>query len=253
MTEVLLAGAGQQMKVFLSAWRFTVVLGVVQPAVLVLVTLAGRPDDPVGTTRTATAVVLTGIWSTTVWAGAGVLRRERVEGTLAATLISVRDPRLVVVGKSIGSSLLSTALVLVTVGAVLAALRRPVTVEHPAAFALALAAALLSAVALGVALSCLFVLTRHAIHVSSALMYPVLLLGGMLIPLPAVPAALRPLSWPVSLRWANDVLRAAVAGSPDLRALGLVLLLSAGYAAGGALAFRAVDRLVRRKGTLDLV
>lgn len=255
MTEVVLASARQQLRVFLSAWRFTVVLGVVQPAVLLLVTLGGRSDldDPVVTARTAAAVVLTGVWSTTVWAGAGILRRERVEGTLATALISVRDVRLVIVGKSLGSSVASATLVLLTVSTVLPLMGRSVKVEHPWWLAAGMLAALLSAIALGSALSCLFVLTRHAIHISSALMYPVFLLGGLLLPLSSVPAALRWLSWPISLRWANDVLRAAVSGTPDPWSLGLVLLLTVGYAVGGALAFNRVDRLVRQKGTLDLV
>lgn len=252
--DIVLVSARHQLLMFLSAWRFTVVLGVIQPAVFLLVTLGAAPTaGSAYAGRTSVAVLLTAFWSFTVWTGAGILRRERAEGTLAATLVSARDPRLVLVGKSLGASSASGVLIVVTITAVLLGLRQPVTVEHPIWFAVGLLVVLASGTALGMLLSCLFLVTRFGAQISSALMYPVFLLGGLLIPLSTVPVPLRWLSWLVSLHWVNEFLVSSTSGDPDLAALGLTGLLTAVYAVAGAVAFDRVSDLARRRGTLELV
>lgn len=228
-------------------------LGVVQPMVFLLLTLAPQTDPPAAEgTRVAFGVLLTAFWGSTVWSGAGILRRERFQGTLARTLTGVRDPRLVVLGKSLGSSLVSVTLVTTTVAVVLAVLRQPVQLAGAGWLLLGLLFVLLSGTSVGVLIGSLFILSRHGPQLSSALMYPVYLLGGMLIPPELVPVWLRWLSWGISLRWLQDFLVSAASGRVDLAALLAAVALTVGYGVGAALLFRRVTDIARRQGTLDL-
>lgn len=98
-------------------------------------------------------------------------------------------------GKSLGSSLVSVALVTTTVAVVLAVLRQPVQLAGAGWLLLGLLVVLLSGTSVGVLIGSLFILSRHGPQLSSALMYPVYLLGGMLIPPDLVPGWLSWLSW----------------------------------------------------------
>jgi ABC-2 type transport system permease protein len=228
-------------------------LGVVQPLVFLLVTLTPQTDPPAAEgTRAAFGVLLTAFWGSTVWSAAGILRRERMQGTLARTLTSVRDPRLVVLGKSFGSSLVAIALVTATVAGTLALLRQPVQLDGGGWLLLGLALVVLSGTGVGLLLGSLFVLSRHGPQLSSALMYPVYLLGGMLVPPDLVPGWLGWLSWGISLRWLQQYLVAAAGGRLDLPALLAAGALTAGYAVAGAWLFRRVTDLARRQATVEL-
>lgn len=251
---VLLASARHQILMFKMTWRIPVVLGVVQPTVLLLVTLS-LPAQVTSAyaSRVSIGVLLTSFWSFTIWTCAGILQRERSEGTLAPCLISVRDFRLILVGKSLGASAMSVLIILATVGAVLAGFGRPLRLDHPGWLLVGMAALLLSGLALGVGLSSLFVLTRFGPQLSAALMYPVFLLGGLLTPLSTLPSGIRWLSWGISLRWTKAFLASAATGAPNLFALGMVVALTAGYAVAAAMAFNRFSALARKEGTIDLV
>lgn len=251
---VLLSSARHQFVLFLGAWRIPTVLGIVQPAVLLLVALSLRDHvSPAYVSRVATGVLLVSFWSFTVWTSGGILHRERIDGTLVRCLLGVRDFRLVLLGKSLGTSLASVLMIVVTVTVVLAGLGQPVRFDHLGWLVVGLVAVLLSGLAVGVGLASLFVLTRFGPQLSAALMYPVFLLGGLLTPLSALPSGVRWLSWAVSLRWAKAFLASTVAGTPDLFALGMVLALTAAYAAAASVAFDRFGQLVRAKGTIELV
>jgi ABC-2 type transport system permease protein len=251
---VVMASARHQVLMFLRAWRIPAVLGFVQPGVLLLVTLSLPVQvTPAYTSRAAIGVLLTSFWSFTIWTCAGILQRERSDGTLAPCLIGVRDFRLVIVGKSLGASVMSGLMIAATESVVLAAFRYKPRFDHPEWLPAGLAALLLSGLTLGVGLSSLFVLTRFGPQLSAALMYPIFLLGGLLTPLSALPSAIRWLSWGVSLRWAMAFLTSTTAGTPDMFALGMVIVLTIGYAAVAAMVFNRFTTLVRMKGTIDFV
>ncbi|GAA1938375.1 ABC transporter permease [Kitasatospora viridis] len=249
--SALAVSARHQVLIYLMEWKFSLVLGVVQPAVLLLVNLSSV-TDPAAAGRVVLGVVLMSFWTSTVWNGAGILRLERAEGVLAASLYSCRSALVVLVGKSFGSSLLAVVSVLLTVSLSLAALGQPISVGSPGWLLLGLLVVLLSGTALGVLLSCVFLVSRFGAQISGALMYPVFLLAGLLIPLRMIPRELGALSWIVSFRWAMAFLESCTAGRPALADLGVTVLLSLGYAALGHYAFGYVSRRARVAGTLDL-
>lgn len=252
--NVVTSSARHQILVFLSEWRVPVILGVVQPAVFLLITLRAPAHMTTSyASHVSIGVLLIAFWSFTVWTGAGILERERAEGTLAACMIGVRDMRLVLVGKSLGVNLVSALMIVVTVCAELMALGQPVRFDHPGWLIVGLMALLLSGLALGVGLSSLFVLTRFGPQISSALMYPIFLLGGLLTPLSALPVGVRWVSWGISLRWAMTFLTSTTDGAPDFFALTMVMVLTMVYAVAGAFAFNRISTFVREKGTIDLV
>jgi ABC-2 type transport system permease protein len=250
--EVVATGARHQMAV-VRAHPLFFIGGVVQPAALMTVMFLARGQPSgAGVTAVASAVVLMAYWGSTVWQGAAILRRERLLGTLAASVRGLHDPMLVLVGKALGASLAPAALILLTVAGMLVLFDARIQVAAPVWFVVGLVAALLSGTALGTMLCSLFLLTRYGPQLSSALLYPVYLLAGLLIPPGLFPAWISALGWPVSLRWAQEFLVSAAAGKPDFAAFGLMALLTTGYAVCGVLAFRRVDRLARERGTLEL-
>ena len=232
---------------------FILLLGVVQPAVLVLVSLLpGADPSAEDGTRVAVGTLLTSFWASTVWTSGGILRRERFQGTLARALTGVRDPRLVVWGKSAGASLVSAATVAITVAVTFAVLQQPVRLPDPLSFALGLVVLLISGMTIGMLLGAVFVYSRYGPQLSSAIMYPVFLAGGMLVPLDALPSFTRWVSAAISLRWLQTYFTEAADGTGGGRALLAALALTACYAVAGSVLFRRILHHARVKGDLDL-
>lgn len=225
---------------------------VVQPAVFLLITAGVRTPDPARATWLVSAVALTAVWSSTVWIAGGVLRRERTAGTLARCVTSVRPASLILLGKSLGATVYSmTAIVASTVAAALV-LGLPIAAAKPSWVVVAVLVTALSATALGMLLSCLFLVTRHGLAWSSALMYPVFLLGGLLIPHDVLPSWLSWLPSVVSLRWIHEFLTTAADGVVRFTPLGIALSLTVVYFGVATLALRRSVDSARKQGSLDL-
>jgi ABC-2 type transport system permease protein len=249
---VLLASARMQGRQTLSAPP-TLVAGLVQPLALLVVVLnsAGR-QGPAQAGALVVGVVLTAYWSSTVWGAAGILRRDRATGTLSRSVTGVQDARLVLLGKCAGSSGLAVVLVTAGVALALALLRPAVAYPEPGRVLVGLLLALASGTALGMVVSCVFVATRYGAQISSALMYPVFLLGGMLIPPDTIPLPLRWIPDAISFRWIQAYV-AADPGTSNALAVGMAVVLTALYAAAGLVLFERLITRARRAATLDLV
>lgn len=229
------------------------ILGVVQPAVLVAVgLLPARDPDSLFAAQVAGGALLTSSWSTTVWACAGILRRERFQGTLAPIIIGVRDSRLVLAGKSVGASAGTIVLITATIACELVALGQPIWFPHPALTAVALLLVTCSGFAGGMLIGSLFILTRYGPQLSSALMYPVFLLGGMLVPVHLIPSWIRWASWTISLHWAQELMTSPAPAGRLLGPLGALVGLSLAYTGCGAWVFAHVQVLARRGDSVDL-
>jgi ABC-2 type transport system permease protein len=229
-----------------------VIGGAIQPVVFLLITEKTADPAPDRVTWLVSAVVLTSLWSSTVWLAGGVLRRERSFGTLARCVTSVYSARLVLFGKSLGATVFCMAAILASVTVTVLALGEPVRLLNPALLVIALAVTALSGTALGMLVACLFLLTRHGLIWSSALVYPVFILGGLLIPRGALPAVVRWVPDVVSMQWIHQFFTSAASGHVDVIPLVVACGLTAIYY---VTALRSLDRAVdaaRRKGSLDL-
>jgi ABC-2 type transport system permease protein len=249
---VLFASAWLQIR---AQWHAAnVILGVAQPASFLIITaLASRGTGRVDLDDAALGSGLVALWGATVWASGFILAAERWQGTLSQLLPRPVGLGVVLWGKTLGATLRSALFIGVTVSVTAALLGHAIHVENAVPFVAALVAVLGSALVLGLLVSCLFVLTRSAGRISEAIMYPVFILGGLLVPLSLLPEWAQKLSAIVSLRWGGELLRAAAAGDPQSGEAWLMLAVTtAAYGALARILFRRVLDRVRRDGTLEL-
>jgi ABC-2 type transport system permease protein len=101
----------------------------------------------------------------------------------------VHPPWLIPFAKSLGATVHLIAVILASGAVTIAVLRVPLPVANPLLLALGILVVAAAGTALGMLLSCLFLLTRHGGAWSSALMFPVFMLGDMLIPADLLPHA----------------------------------------------------------------
>ncbi|MFD7068309.1 ABC transporter permease [Streptomyces sp. NPDC059913] len=230
------------------------IIGVVQPAVLVLVTVGSRTDQPTAVlTRWTIGVVLTSLWASTVWVAGGILRMELHYGTLAASVTSVRPGFLVLLGKCLGATLRSVVVIAVSVTVTVALTGAGMSLHNPGWLLLGALLTVASGASLGMLLACVLLLTQYGQQVSAALMYPVFILGGLLVPADLLPVQLRWCSTLISLRWAQDFLADAASGTPAPGSLGMAALLTLGYFVLAVVLFGKVVDRARKEGTLELV
>lgn len=226
----------------------------VLPAVLLVITLGGQTAPPPHVLgERVWAVLLTSVWGATVWMAGGVLRRERRDGTLSRLVRGRHALFLVLVGKSLGATVYATLAIAAAGAVTLLALGLRPAFGDPVVIIIGLAVLLVSATTLGCLLSCLLLVTRHGLEWSSALVYPVFLLGGLLISADR----LGPLEWlprMLSLHWIQRVLAtSASGGAADVGALAAAMALSGLYAVVGWAGVRWAVRKAREEAALDFI
>lgn len=232
---------------------FVVLLGAVQPIVLLLITIGSAGDRDAGATaQLVIGVMLTALWGVTIWTSGNILRVERWQGTLAALVTGVRPPWLILFGKTLGATTYTGAVILASGIGTMAVLRLPIDVAHPLLLLAGVLVVGAAGSALGMLLSCLFLLTRHGPEWSSALMFPVFVLGDMLIPGELLPSPLRWFAMLSPMSWARKFITGAVTGDPRPGALGVLVVLTIGYFGLAGWAFARIIDVARDRGTLDL-
>ena len=226
----------------------------VVPVTFLIITLGASPRAPGRVTPVVWGAVLTALWGSTVSMAGGVLRRERTYGTLARVVTGGYDPFLVLSAKSAGATLYASAVIAVSSAAATALLRAPVRFGNPVIVALGVGLLFASASALGTLLSCLFLVTRHGLQWSSALLYPVFLLGGLLIPPRDLVPWLRWVPYVLSLHWVDQMLvHTAQGGGLDVRALLASSALAALYFILAWFALRQAVIRARKSASLDFI
>lgn len=219
-------------------------------AFLTITRHAGRPDLD-GYAVLAPAVMA--LFNMAVMVAGEIVDVDRWLGTLELLLAAPAALPVVVLGR-IGAV---TVLSLGAVGEAWLVARLGfgvhLTVAHPGLFAATLLVTALATAGWATAMSGTFVLARSARTFQNTITYPFLLLGGALVPVELLPAWLRPISRLVYLSWASDLLRATLRPEPVrlfLPLAGVVLGLgAAGFALGWWLLRRIVD-LARTTGTV---
>jgi ABC-2 type transport system permease protein len=236
---------------------FVVILGVAQPvALFVVATTPFVPPRPEVAGRAFVSVLLTSMWAATIWTAGTILRAERRQGTLAALVRGTGPPWLVLLGKSLGATLHMLVPVFVSTAAAVVVLRLIPPLPQGAASlvwtGIGVVLVIAAGTATGMLLSCLFLVSRHAAEWSSALMYPVFLLGGLLVPTSLLPSAARWLSSSIPHYWAHRYLTAVVSAQPPITALLVLSGVTTAYLTASAFAFQRLIHVARRNGTIDL-
>ena len=139
---------------------------VIQPAAFLLIVLSrDHPATRAQTTSILIAVVLTSLWGASLWTSGSILRREIADGTLARSMTSLSDARLVVIGKCAGATVVTFGLLLVTAIAMAALLRVRIGLGDLVDVFVGLILVAVSGIALGYLFSPgIFVITRYAQH-----------------------------------------------------------------------------------------
>jgi ABC-2 type transport system permease protein len=219
---------------------------------LAIVRHAGREDL---TQYALLAPVLIALWALALLDAGEIVTIDRRYGVLEPTIAAPTPLAPLLLGRIFAV----TAIALFAFVEVLVAARLAfdvaISVEHPAAFAVTLAATAFAVSGTAVIMAGLFVLSRSPRTFQNSLSFPFYVLGGVLVPVRFLPDWLEPLSSVVFLSWSADLLRATLDPAPvhdfGVRVAMVILLGCAGYAIGGAVVAWVLRR-TRVEGTIGL-
>lgn len=194
------------------------------------------------------------VWVTLFWIGE-ILDRERLNGTLVSLFLTPCSRLSWLAGFAAAGVAETTAaaLAIVVAGRVLFGVRFD---PDPVSLGVSLLLFALALVGLGLILSAIGLLIKKANQLSN-LVFPVLtLLGGAYYPVSRLPLGLRIPARALPLGYGMEAISSAALHHASLPSLAPSLLPLAGFALAlplaGAAAFGALERLVRRRGEVDL-
>jgi ABC-2 type transport system permease protein len=184
-----------------------------------------------------------------------VLDRERVHGTLVHLFLAPGSRVAWMVGYALVGVLEAGVVAVLTLAFATAVLGVPLAVDL-VAVAVTAALFLPGLWGLGTAVAALGLVAKRA-NVLANLMFPfITLLGGLYYPVDRLPDWLRYPALVLPFGYGTKAFAEAALHGASVRELGSQLLPLAGFAVAlpalGVLAFRWVERLVRRRGELDL-
>lgn len=257
----MLAAARVQQRI----WASNVILLVRRPlgptlsfiAILLAYRISGQsavPDDNVvGFLIVGTLAVQA--WGATVWSCGFALQSDAFAGTLPSILATPASRMAVVLGYGAGDLVLSipSTLLVLVVGLAYGA---RFDIADPLLAAVALLLVFASALAIGVACSGVFILSRNANPLANFLQTPVYILAGFYFPRSVLPDWLGPIGALLPITHALEALRASMldgAGWSDVAGkLALAVVTSSLFLALGIVSLRRVDHELRRTGSLNL-
>jgi ABC-2 type transport system permease protein len=195
------------------------------------------------------------LWSSSIWGSGYAIQNERDDGTSGSLFLTPVSRAAVVAGYGLGSFVwFLPAFVVVTILGWITGAR--FVVHDPWAVVLAILSLCIASLAAGFALSGIFILSRRGNLVANVIQSPVYLLGGILVPLSALPAWLRPFSDAIPVTHAVVALRESSllgAGmSTTLHDVLLSLAASAAWFVIGLIGLWRVEDVAKRLGQLDL-
>ncbi|MFG3225348.1 ABC transporter permease [Kitasatospora sp. NPDC048194] len=244
--------AAARLQVKVSSMPQLVVSSALQPVVFIVVVLTAAGPHGADRERVVLGGALLAIWSAVVWQAGLTLKTDLWLGTLPGICSRNLGLAAVAIGRSLAASSIAAVVIVCAVTVTSALLGALPSIADPVGFTLAAVLTWISALAMSLLLACLLLLSRKAIRVAEALVYPVFILGGLLVPLDVLPAWLRPLSSVLSLRWGGELLSDAAAGRPGAASAWCwLLLLVVAYAVLARVAFAIVLHRTRKEGSLE--
>ncbi|MER7548338.1 ABC transporter permease [Actinomadura sp.] len=217
---------------------------------LALTVTADRPDV---VANAVLAPGLIGLWVAALDYAGRIVPEDRWAGRFSPMIAAPVPLGPVVAGRVamvvlVGAAAFAESWLVAAVG-----FGRVVAVADPALFALAVAVTCLATIGTATLLSAVLVVSRARDVLQNSLGYPFYILGGILVPVAALPGWLHPFSRVVFLSWSAELLRGAVRGDADGRPWSVAAVLGLGAAAMAAglwLTRRYVDR-ARGRGTVE--
>jgi ABC-2 type transport system permease protein len=232
---------------------FPVIITSLSASVALAVLVSSGRADLAG--NALVAAVLMGIGQMSFFVGSEILANERENQLLEALVAAPTSYFLPLLTRIVVLTSVGTAGVVVTWAIATLGFGLRITIHHPAILFATLVLTILSGSATALVTSALFSFGRTTRTYQNALAGPLYLLGGVLVPVTFLPAALRPLSHVIFLYWSADLLRDSLLPAAPQRAalrLGAILLLGALWGTGGAVLVRRMLDHLRREGTIGL-
>lgn len=193
-----------------------------------------------------------GVWSATSTTASSALQTERRQGTLELLVAAPARLPLLVLPIALSMATIGLYSLVATLLWGRLAFGIPISFHDPFGFVCAVLAIVIAIALIGFLEAIMMVRYRSAWAVGAALELPIWLLCGFLVPLSALPAWVRPVSWALPPTWGVYALRAAALGGSPWLDIVLCLALGAGYALiATALSYRLVDS-ARRHAALAL-
>ena len=194
-------------------------------------------------------------WDATVWSCGFGLQMDAYSGTLPSILAAPANRMAVVLGYGLGDFVLSASAILTTLLVGLA-FGATFDVADPLLALACLVLVYASALAIGVACSGLFILSRNANPLANFLQTPIYILAGFYFPRSVLPDWLEPVGGLLPITHALEALRASMLAGAGWGALwdeiALTILASGGFLLLGVWSMRRVDHELRRTGALNL-
>ena len=193
-----------------------------------------------------------GIWSTTLFGSGGALQWNRWQGTLEL-LVAAPPPFIVVlVPLTLATSVTGVYSLFATLVWGRLFFGVPLHLAHPAAFVVAVPAAILALGLMGLLMASSFVLYRNANALSNLLEYPVWVATGLLFPIALLPGWVGPISWLLAPRWGIEAIRHAAAGGGAWFAVAMCFATGGAYLALTTVFLHIFERAARARATLAL-
>jgi ABC-2 type transport system permease protein len=217
-----------------------------------LTSLAVSAHRPEAVVNAVLAPGLTGLWIAAVNLAGGVIAGERWGGRFELLVVTPTSLALVVFGRVLAVMLFGALTFAESWLIAAAGFGRVVTVDDPLMFGLGVVVTLFAMAGTATLLASVFVLSRAMEVLQYTLSYPFYILGGVFVPIAALPFWLAPAGRLVFLSWSADLLRGALrgdgSGSPG--ALAAIAGLGGAALAGGMAVTRYVVDRTRRDGTV---
>jgi len=228
---------------------------ILQPVIFTLISVGtylygNRPDLGL---FAITGTGLISIWNANLFTSGDIIREERRRGTLSLIMASPTPLIVILLGKSLANAVTSVIAMGLTFLTGMLAFQIPIVIADPLAFLIGMILVIVSITCLGLIFGTLFILTRSAGEVMSAVNYPVYILSGLSIPLTLLPLWTHPFSQILSPTWGNLVLNAAASGTEGSMLLNYLVIvgLSVLYLIIAHFLYRYVEYRALQTGTLE--
>jgi ABC-2 type transport system permease protein len=209
-------------------------------------------SHPTALVGAAVGASVMGVWSSTATSASSVLQGERRQGTLELLVAAPSSFPLLIVPITMALATVGLYSLVATLLWGRFVFDIPVRVDQPLAFAAAVLVTVLAVSLMGFLLAVTAVRYRYSWALGTAFELPVWLVCGFLIPLSALPAWVRPISWLLPPTWGVSAIRAAALGGSPWGDVLLCAVTAAFYALiGTALSGRLIDS-ARARATLAL-
>lgn len=193
-----------------------------------------------------------GVWSATSTTASGALQSERRQGTLELLVAAPTPFPLLIFPITLSMATVGAYSMLATLLWGRFVFDIEIVIRHPVTFLGAVAVTVVAIAMLGFLLAIASVRYRSAWALGSALELPVWLICGFLVPLDALPAWIRPISWILAPTWGMAAIRGAAGGGDPWPDLAACAGLAVAYGVVGVFLARRLVNSARTHATLAL-